>query len=372
MSESLGLGLVGAGAFGAFCLAAYAEMNEISVVAVADVDLERAQAVAPPEVTVYGDYQALLADPAVQIVAINTPPFLHGSMARQAAEAGKHIFVEKPLATSLEEAVVAVRSARAAGVRLSVDYVLRHHPLHRLAAKVVRSGALGAFQHWSLENFAAADDLLPDHWFWDRSRSGGIHVEHGVHFFDLCNHLVGAAPDAVSGCAQRRPDGRLDRVSATVRYGERVLATFYHSFNQIGRFERTTIRLSCSRGHIIIEGWIPTDLTLRGLVDEAGLNALQSLLGDRLQARERFQGVATTVHHGGVTEQIAAAVEAEVSIPDRQLEYKRAIQAGMRDLVAAIREGRPPGVSAADALLSLAVALAASEEQTCGVPLSTT
>ena len=362
--KPLGLGLVGAGGFGAFCLAAYAEMNEVSVVAVADTDLARAQAAAPPEASVYGTYRALLADPAVRIVAINTPPFLHGSMAHQAAKAGKHIFVEKPLATSSEEASAAVYAARAAGVQLSVDYVLRHHPLHRLAAEIVHSGALGTFQHWSLENFAADDNLLPDHWFWDHAQSGGIHVEHGVHFFDLCNHLAGAAPDAVSGWAQRRPDGRLDRVGATVRYGERVQANFYHSFNQIGRVEQTTIRLNCSRGHMVIEGWIPTHLTLWGLADEAGLATLQSLLGDRLMIRERFQGAAATIHHGGVTDQLAAAVKAELNTPERQLEYKRAIQAGMRDLVAAIRERRPPEVGADDALLSLGVALAASKAET--------
>lgn len=67
-------------------------------------------------------------------------------MARQAAEVGKHIFVEKPLATSMEEAVAAMEAARAAGVQLGIDYVLRHHPLHRLAAEVIRSGALDEFQ----------------------------------------------------------------------------------------------------------------------------------------------------------------------------------------------------------------------------------
>jgi predicted dehydrogenase len=369
MSEPFGLGLVGAGNFGAFCLQAYDEMPEVTVVAVADVDLERARSVAPLGSHVLGGYQALLADPAVQIVAINTPPFLHGVMARQAAEAGKHVFVEKPLATSLEEAKAALRAARAAGVRLGIDYVLRHHPLHRVAAKVVRSAALGEFQHWSLENFASDDALLPDHWFWDSERSGGIHVEHGVHFFDLCNHLVGAAPDLVSGCAQRRPDGRLDRVSATVRYGERVLATFCHSFNQIGHFERTTIRLNCSRGHLLIEGWIPTDLTLRGWVDEAGLSALHSLFGDRLEICERLHGSDATIGHGGVTEDIVAVVRAHDSVPDRWREYKRAVQSGMHDLVTAIRENRSPKVTADDALLSLAVALAATEEGTCGRPL---
>jgi predicted dehydrogenase len=295
-------------------------------------------------------------------------------MVRQAAQAGKHVFVEKPLATTMEEAAAAVQAAQAAQVQLGIDYVLRHHPLHRLAAEVVHSGALGEFQHFSLENFAADDNLLAGHWFWDPVKSGGIHVEHGVHFFDLCNHLSGAAPDEVWGSAQQRADSRVDRVGAMVRYGDRVLATFYHSFNQIGRFEQTTIRLNCARGHIVIEGWIPTDLSLTALVDREGLAVLQRLFagrqpGDGLVVVDRFSGLDAIVHHGGATDRVAAAVKARASAPHRQHEYKRAIQSGMRDLVSAIRRGSTPEVGAADGLLSLAVALAACEAGTCVEPL---
>ncbi len=361
MSRAMGLGLVGVGGFGAFCIGAYEAMEQVAVVALADVDDARARKAAPPGARVYADYAQLLADPAVEVVAINTPPHLHGPMARRAAEAGKHVFVEKPLATSREAAEAAIAAARRAGVCLSVNFVLRQHPLHRLAAEVIHSEALGAFHHGSLENFAADDDLLPGHWFWDPEISGGIHVEHGVHFFDLCNHLVGAAPTEVTGSAQQRPDGRPDRVSATVRYGDRVLATFYHSFNQIRRFEETTIRLRCTRGHVVIEGWIPTALTLRGWVTEAELESLRRILRSELHIVERFQGGNGTFAHGGTTDRLAASVAARVEAPDRQGEYRRAIQAGMRDLVDAIREGRSPEVTAEDGLLSLRIALAASE-----------
>jgi predicted dehydrogenase len=145
-----------------------------------------------------------------------------------------------------------------------------------------------------------------------------------------------------------------------VRYGERVLATFYHSFNQIGRYEQTTIRLTCTRGHITIEGWIPTRLMLTGAVGEDGLATLRDLFGERLVIRESFEGADAIFRHGGTTDRVAAFVEAMANAPQRQEEYKWAIQAGMRDFVAAIHENRPPHVGARDGLLSLAVALAAS------------
>ena len=83
MAEPLGVGLVGAGGFGEFCSAAFQEMREVRLVAVADVHEERAAACAPPDARVYRDYAGLLADPAVDIVAINTPPHLHAAIDRK-------------------------------------------------------------------------------------------------------------------------------------------------------------------------------------------------------------------------------------------------------------------------------------------------
>jgi len=362
----LGMGLVGVGGFGLFCLAAFAEMPEIKVAAAADSDPARAQKAAPYGARVYARFGDLLADPDVDIVAINTPPHLHAPMALEAARAGKHLFVEKPLATSLDDARSVIRAAREAGVQLTVDYVLRFHPLHQLAAQIVHSGAFGPLQHVSLENFATDDTLLPDHWFWDPAQSGGIHVEHGVHFFDICNQLAGRAPDSAAGTAQSRADGRVDRVSATVRYGDRVLATFYHSFTQIGRIEQTTMRITCARGHLTLSGWIPTHLTLSGLVDDTALAALQDLLGEQLDVPERFAGERTVFEHGGATETLAARVEAWVEALDRQGDYRRAIQAGVRNLAAAIHGNAPLTVTPDDGLASLAVALAATESSASG------
>ena len=362
--KPLGLGVVGGGAFGEFCIQAYAGIKEIILIAVADIDIQRASAIAPRGAHVYGDYRDLLQAPDVDIVAIITPPYLHGKMIQQAAEAKKHIFVEKPLATSLDEAYKVAETVREAGVKLSIDYVLRYHPLHCLAAKVINTHALGQFQHFSLENFATDENLPPAHWFWKRSKSGGIHVEHGVHFFDLCNHFAGRAPSKVSGYSQKREDGRQDRVGATVIYGDEIIATFYHSFNRIRYNEQTSIRLHFSRGSMILSGWIPTNLRLQGLVDKDGQNTLQALFLNNLQIHEHFHGQPAAFQQNGVTEHIVAEVSAEIKAPDRQRDYQQAIQAGMKNLIGAIRGEEPLKVDFSDGLLSLAMALAASDERT--------
>lgn len=144
MTREYGIGLVGAGRFGEFCVEALHDLPDGRVRAVMDTDRARAADVAPDGAAVYDDFEALLADPDVDIVHVRTAPFLHGSMTRRAAERGKHVFVEKPLATSLEDARAAIATANDNRVQLSIDYVLRQHPLHRLAIELSQSRALAA------------------------------------------------------------------------------------------------------------------------------------------------------------------------------------------------------------------------------------
>jgi predicted dehydrogenase len=92
--------MVGCGGFGAFTLAVYTSMPDVRVFAVTDVDAAACEAAAERwRARAYPDLESLLADRAVDLVVIATPPWLHGPQALAAAEAGRHLFVEKPLAT---------------------------------------------------------------------------------------------------------------------------------------------------------------------------------------------------------------------------------------------------------------------------------
>jgi predicted dehydrogenase len=207
-------------------------------------------------------------------------------------------------------------------------------------------------QYFALENFASSESLPADHWFWDPEMSGGIHVEHGVHFFDLCLALAGREPDGVSGSQQRRSDGRADRASALLRFADAMTASFYHSFNRTGATERTEIRLAFERGHAMLRGWIPIRLDVEGTVRSEEIDTLRTLFGEGL--------LQVTPASGGRGE---VAVVAVAERPDRQDEYRRAIRAGMANLVAAITRNERLEVTAADGLRSLDVALTASQGQ---------
>lgn len=91
----------------------------------------------------YSDLGALLRDSRIDAVFIASPNALHAQQAQQAAQAGKHVFCEKPMTTTLEDAVAMVRTCRDRGVKLGVGYHLRQHPGLREARRMIAAGVLG-------------------------------------------------------------------------------------------------------------------------------------------------------------------------------------------------------------------------------------
>ncbi|HEX2277933.1 MAG: Gfo/Idh/MocA family oxidoreductase [Candidatus Tectomicrobia bacterium] len=92
----------------------------------------------------YSDLGALLRDSRVDAVFIASPNALHAQHALQAARAGKHVFCEKPMTTTLDDAVAMVRTCRDRGVKLGVGYHLRQHPGVREARRLIAEGVLGS------------------------------------------------------------------------------------------------------------------------------------------------------------------------------------------------------------------------------------
>jgi predicted dehydrogenase len=143
--DRVGFGVIGAGLFGENHALVYSRLPGVELVAVCDQNEARAREVAERygARTYYTDYVQLLAEPDISAVSIATPDFAHSEIALAAAQAGKHILCEKPLATTVEEAQSIVDAAARAGVKLMVDFHNRVNPPFVAARDSVRDGAIG-------------------------------------------------------------------------------------------------------------------------------------------------------------------------------------------------------------------------------------
>ena len=143
--DQVGFGVIGAGLFGENHALVYSRLPGVELVAVCDQNEERAREIAERygARSYYTDYEQLLAAPDIKAVSIATPDFAHAEIALAAAQAGKHILCEKPLATTVEEAQSIVDAAARAGVKLMVDFHNRANPPFVAARDSVRDGAIG-------------------------------------------------------------------------------------------------------------------------------------------------------------------------------------------------------------------------------------
>ncbi len=317
-STTLRVGLVGCGAFARFSMARYRQLPGVAIQAVADIDPAAAQrAAAELEAGVLAA-DALLVAPDVDLVYIATPPAMHFRQARIALEAGKHVLVEKPLATTVNDAETLAVIADREGRCCVANLVERYNPLADAVHDVIRSRLLGELLHGLFINEAADEGLAPRHWFWDRGVSGGIFVEHGVHFFDLVAYWLGHGEVVAAARSVRPPvpgsgNGSKpaveEQVMCTCRYaaGTRdnqgsddghggVLFHFEHGFHQPSRMDRQEMRLVFERGEVRLFDWVPTRGEVRALLDDAAATQLAALLpAASVRTVERYEGDARHV-----------------------------------------------------------------------------
>ncbi len=202
-----------------------------------------------------GDYRKVIEDPNVDIVVIGTPDHWHARMFADAMAAGKHVYVEKPVANTVEECRAMVAAQAASGLVVQVGQWQRSGAHYAKAMDVVRSGVLGdirlvkcwAYQGWMLPGLKVPDTAPPPgvdyamwlgpaptvpfnpsrfhfdfRWFWDYA--GGLMTDWGVHEIDIALLAMGAtAPKSVmaSGVKDSYPEHLYqtpDTMQATFEY----------------------------------------------------------------------------------------------------------------------------------------------------------
>lgn len=298
----LGLGVIGMGGFGLFAVQQFLQVRapghpHVRLVAIAGSKREEAVAAAKRFGAEHLDtLNDLLNHPDVDLIYIATPPFLHYEQAMQALDAGKHVICEKPLALTPEQGEAMLAKAAEKGLLMVTNLMQRYNPMFERVRHLIDKKLLGEVIHGYFENYASDQGLSAEHWFWDRPKSGGIFIEHGVHFFDLFAGWLGEG-QVVSAQVVKRPDADdlEDQVSCTLVYGDensgQKTVNFYHGFTQTGRLDRQELRLVFERGDITLYEWVPTRLVMRAVVDEETTRALMDLFpGAQLNVTANFGG----------------------------------------------------------------------------------
>ncbi|GGG65245.1 Gfo/Idh/MocA family protein [Paenibacillus radicis (ex Gao et al. 2016)] len=181
------------------------ELNEAAAIASRDGEKAKQTAEELQIPVAYDSYEALLADPSIDVIYIPLPNHLHKEWAIRAAEAGKHILCEKPLALTESEASEMVEAADKAGVLLAEAFMYRYHPRYQTIKDLIASGAIGDVRGirgaFTFNNAKDAANVR-----YRKAWGGGSIYDVGCYPISAARLLLGKEPEAVTVNAQFSPE----------------------------------------------------------------------------------------------------------------------------------------------------------------------
>lgn len=264
-APSVSLGVLGAGNFaGAVLFPALAKLPQVDKVAVASASGLHAQSAAVRYKfrRAAADEAELLADPAINTIAILTRHDLHAGQVIRALQAGKHVFCEKPLALNAGQ-LAEIQSAVEQNSRslLMVGFNRRFAPFAQRLSAFLRDRQEPLVAHYRVNA-----GLLPlSHWLHDPQQGGGRIIGEGCHFIDLLTFLVGAPPLTVH--AQALPDGgryREDNASLTFTFPDGSLGSVAYLANGDKAFPKERLEVFCGGRAAVLDDFRTLELVQNG------------------------------------------------------------------------------------------------------------
>src|SRR5688572_506860 len=281
----------------------------------------------------YPTYAALLANPQIDAVLLPTPPFLHREQAEQAFAAGKHVFVEKPIATSIADAEAMRDAARAAGKVLAVGHQGRRTGAARKARALISADDIGRVIHLvAVQGFPTAFGWAPGNWRRDPTLlPGGPLDELGVHYFDLMRYLAGPITHVAGWqVSDVTPGGAPDAATASLRFASGAIGSYTTHFVSVGISQLT---IYGTRGSLQLNRF--------------GQELLRQLIVDTTNPKNANPGL-------------------EMLTIDGPQPFTTALTGQFEDFARCIREGGEPEVGAREAIAALRVSRAVLESAHSG------
>ena len=343
---TLGVAVLGCGSIGPLHAEALEEVDGARLVAVADARAERASALgARYGVPALSSLDELLAMPEVDIVNICTPSGTHGRLGSEAARAGKHVLLEKPVDVDLEAADAVIAATASAGVVLSVISQHRFDSGVVALKKALCRGDLGRVvlgegRAWWYRTQAYYDS---DSWRGTAALDGGALLNQGVHLVDLMLHLLGPVGSVFA---------RDKRVAHDMECEDVALVSLEFESGVLGSLCVTTASYP----------GVPETLAVTGSSASVVLEAGAVL---SWQTDDRSDYDLEPGPHGTPPRAASAAAGS------RNLAVT-AHRSQIQDMVDAVRHGRPPAVTGEDGRRALALVRAAYDSSLSGEPVKPT
>jgi len=344
---TIGFGILGAGMISSLHADALRNSTKARLAAVCDVQQARAEKLArdfAPEAKVYTALDAMLADPAVEVVAVVTPNALHTDAVVAAAKAGKHVLCEKPPALSLADTDRMIEACRRANRKLGIFVQCRLREPVQQMRRALQQGRFGrllradAVMKW----YRSTEYYLNDAWRTERRSGAGVTIQHAFHYIDLLYYLAGPAA---------KVEARMTNLAHPKIQIEDTLDAFLQFQNgAIGSVAASTAL------------WPGTDVRVE-LYGEKGAAVMQGTAMTLWKFQDERPEDEAIRRCGDVSQATASSDPTALPSGDHQ----KVID----DCVDAIAEGREPAIPCADVrpTLELALAMYQSARLSAPVPL---
>ena len=263
--KKLHFGIIGAGRIGRVHAESLAfRMPEAEIVSVFDVKREAAEALAAhcgiPNVA--GSVDEILGDKRIEAVAICSSTDTHADLIIRAAQAGKHIFCEKPISYTLKQIDAALAAVKKAGVKLQIGFNRRFDTNYARVRKAVTSGEIGKP---CLVHITSRDPLPPPIEF--VRLSGGMFLDMMIHDFDMARFLTGDEVEEVYAAAGVMADpaigelGDVDTAVVTLRYRSGAIGTIDNSRKAVFGYDQR-VEILGTEGKIASENRFPNQVVV--------------------------------------------------------------------------------------------------------------
>lgn len=309
-------------------------VQQAEVVAVADTSPERlnraAEAFKIPHR--YRDYRAMLELPDLHAVAVCTPTQFHVEMGLAALDAGKHVFMEKPLALSLDDADRLIARAAESRRKVMVGFNLRWHRLVRQARDIIQSGSLGPLELLR-SVFTAGSRYRKDlpEWRLQHALGGGLLLEQAVHHFDLWSFLLQSEIEEVfAKCVGEQSPAERTTVAAQLANGVLAASVFSE-----GMTEDNTLEIYGRSGRLQVSCYLFDGLQLYTSADGPG--AMRTRLRGLVRALREFPAALLRLREGG--DYVASyraewrhfvhAIQHDTAVEPTLQDGRRALQVGL-------------------------------------------